>query len=44
MDLQLAKYGAGHTVVMQKPKPGTKVPIGSTVQVYLSSQNPDPSD
>jgi len=38
MNLSLAKYGAGNTVVMQKPKAGTKVPVGSTIQVYLSNE------
>ncbi|HZG57851.1 stage V sporulation protein D [Paenibacillus sp.] len=38
MNFTLAKYGAGRTVVMQEPKAGTKVPIGSTIQIYLSDQ------
>ncbi|TLS50397.1 stage V sporulation protein D [Paenibacillus antri] len=45
MNFTLAKYGAGNTVVMQEPKAGTKVPVGSTIQIYLSDQAaPPPSD
>jgi len=44
MNFTLAKYGAGNTVVMQEPKAGTKVPIGSTIQIYLSDQAPPPAD
>lgn len=45
MNFQLAKYGAGNTVVMQNPKPGTKLPVGSTIQVYLSDKaSPEPAD
>jgi stage V sporulation protein D (sporulation-specific penicillin-binding protein) len=37
MNFKLAKYGAGKTVIMQEPKAGTKVPQGSTIQIYLSN-------
>lgn len=44
MNFTLAKYGAGNTVVMQEPRAGTKVPVGSTIQIYLSNQaSPEPS-
>lgn len=41
MNFMLAKYGSGHTVVMQEPKAGTKVPVGSTIQIYLADREPD---
>jgi len=45
MNFRLAKYGAGNTVVMQNPKPGTRLPVGSTIQVYLSDRAaPEPAD
>lgn len=42
MNFTLAKYGAGNTVVMQEPKAGTKVPRGSTIQIYLSNPGDSP--
>ncbi|HZG88264.1 stage V sporulation protein D [Paenibacillus sp.] len=42
MNFTLAKYGAGNTVVMQEPKAGTKVPMGSTIQIYLSDKASPP--
>jgi stage V sporulation protein D (sporulation-specific penicillin-binding protein) len=39
-NFRLAKYGAGNTVVLQEPKPGTKLPRGSTIQIYLSNEEP----
>ncbi|MCI3921033.1 stage V sporulation protein D [Paenibacillus sp. TRM 82003] len=44
MNFKLAKYGTGNTIVMQEPKAGTKVPVGSTIQIYLSSKaSPEPA-
>jgi stage V sporulation protein D (sporulation-specific penicillin-binding protein) len=40
LDFQLAKSGAGTVVVNQAPKPGTRVPQGSTIRIYLSSASP----
>lgn len=45
MNFRLAKYGAGRTIVLQEPKAGTKLPVGSTIQVYLSDEvQPEPSE
>jgi len=40
LDFQLARSGAGTVVVNQAPKPGTRVPQGSTIRIYLSSAAP----
>ena len=34
LDFQLARSGAGTVVVNQAPKPGTRVPQGSTIRIY----------
>ncbi|WP_274363322.1 stage V sporulation protein D [Paenibacillus thermotolerans] len=39
-NFRLAKYGSGNTVIMQEPKAGTKLPRGSTIQIYLSKDEP----
>ncbi|WP_199618984.1 stage V sporulation protein D [Paenibacillus alkalitolerans] len=39
-NFRLAKYGTGNTVVLQEPKAGTKLPRGSTIQIYLSNEEP----
>ena len=44
MNFTLAKYGSGSTIVMQEPKAGTKVPIGSTIQVYLTNAPVEPPE
>jgi stage V sporulation protein D (sporulation-specific penicillin-binding protein) len=44
MNFTLAKYGSGNTVVMQEPKAGAKVPVGSTIQIYLSAKETPPAD
>ncbi len=38
MDFSLAKYGSGNYVIMQEPKAGTKLPRGSTIQIYLTER------
>jgi len=37
-DFTLAKSGAGSTVVSQLPAPGTRMPQGSAIRIYLSDQ------
>ncbi len=36
MNFKIAKYGVGTKVIMQEPKPGVKLPVGATIQIYLS--------
>jgi stage V sporulation protein D (sporulation-specific penicillin-binding protein) len=36
MNFNIAKYGVGSKVIMQEPKPGVKLPVGATIQIYLS--------
>lgn len=38
MDLQLARSGSGSVIVNQSPKPGSRVPKGSTVRVYFAEK------
>ncbi|WP_438446310.1 stage V sporulation protein D [Gorillibacterium sp. sgz5001074] len=40
-DLVLAKAGTGSYVASQLPAPGTRVPQGSTVRIYLSDKQTD---
>lgn len=40
-DLVLAKAGTGGYVASQLPAPGTRVPQGSTVRIYLTEKTPE---
>lgn len=41
-DLQIEAEGSGDTVVMQSPKPGTKLESGGTVRIYMGDSSSDP--
>src|SRR5690606_7313797 len=45
MNFRQAKDGAGNPFVMQEPKAGTMLPVGSTIQIYLSDRAaPEPAE